>query len=72
MENKWMRWWRYASFWKLIGAAIGAVVLSLLCGLFIPDPWCLIPIGIFVVSGGLLIRKFIPEVLEDLVKEMGL
>lgn len=72
MENKWIRWWRYASFWKMFGATTGSVILSLLCALFIPEPWCLIPIGIFVITGGLLIRKFLPEVLEDLSKEMGI
>lgn len=68
----WIRWWNYASFWKFFGASIGTVVLCLLCGLFIPTPWCLIPIGILCIVGGVLMRKIFPSVLKDLAKEMGL
>ena len=68
----WIRWWNYASFWKFFGVSIGAVIICLLCGLFIPDPWCLIPIGVFCITGGLLMRKLFPDVLTDLAKEMGI
>lgn len=68
----WIRWWNYASFWKLFGAAFGAVILCLLCGLFIPTPWCLIPIAVFCLAGRFLIKKVFPDVLDDLVKEFDL
>lgn len=63
------KWWNYPSFWKLFGAAIGAVLICLLCALFIPQPWCLIPIAIFCLGGRFLIKKIFPGVLDDIVKE---
>jgi hypothetical protein len=72
MGNKLIRWWNYVSFWKMFGATVGTVIIGLLCALFIPTPWCLIPIIIFVIVGGWLMRKFLPEVLRDLMKELGL
>jgi hypothetical protein len=68
----WIRWWNYASFWKLFGTGIGTVVICLLCGLFIPTPWCLIPIGVLCIIARILIKKIFPNVLEDLAKVMGL
>lgn len=68
----WIRWWEYKSFLKLIGTAVGAVVLCLLCALFIPTPWCLIPIAVIVIVGRFLIKKFIPGMLDDLAKIFGI
>lgn len=62
-----IRWWRYASVWKVIGLGIGAVVLSLICALFIPGAWCLC--GILPICGvcGYFIRKFGMDALADII-----
>lgn len=69
---EWIRWWEYKSFLKLMCTAVGTVVLGLLCALFIPTPWCLIPIGVIVIVGSFLIRKFIPGMLDDLAEIFGI
>ncbi len=65
-----IRWWRYASFWKVFGIGIGAVVLSLVSALLIPDAWCLFAILPICGVSGYFIRKFIPEMFKDLIKEL--
>lgn len=67
---KFIRWWRYASFWKLFGVGIGAVILSLVSALLIPDAWCLCAIIPICGVGGYFMRKFIPEMFKDLMKEL--
>lgn len=67
---KFIRWWRYASFWKLFGVGIGAVILSLVSALLIPDAWCLCAILPICGVGGYFMRKFIPEMFKDLMKEL--
>ena len=69
-KTKLIRWWRYASFWKVFGFGIGAVILSLVSALLIPDAWCLCAILPICGVGGYFIRKFIPEILNDLMKEL--
>lgn len=69
-KAKFIRWWRYASFWKFFGVGIGTVVLSLVSALLIPDVWCLCAILPICGVGGYFMRKFIPEVLKDLIKEL--
>lgn len=69
-DSKFIRWWRYASFWKLLAVIIGTIVLSLISSLLIPDAWCLFAILPICGVGGYFMRKFIPEVLKDLTKEM--
>ena len=36
-KTKLIRWWKYASFWKVFGIGVGAVVLSLVSALLIPN-----------------------------------
>ena len=67
---KFIRWWRYASFWKLFGVGIGAVILSLVSALLIPDAWCLCAILPICGVGGYFMRKFIPEMFKDIMKEL--
>lgn len=67
---KFIRWWRYASFWKLFGVGIGAVILSLVSALLIPGAWCLCAIIPICGVGGYFMRKFIPEMFKDLMKEL--
>ena len=67
---KFIRWWRYASFWKLFGVGISAVILSLVSALLIPDAWCLCAILPICGVGGYFMRKFIPEMFKDLMKEL--
>lgn len=69
-KAKFIRWWRYSSFWKVFGVGIGAVVLSLVSALLIPDAWCLCAILPICGVGGYFIRKFIPEMFKDLMKEL--
>ena len=69
-DVKTIRWWRYASFWKVFGIGIGAVVLSLISALLIPGAWCLCSILPICGVGGFFIRKFTPDVLRDLMKEL--
>lgn len=69
-KTKLIRWWRYASFWKVFGFGIGAVILSLVSALLIPDAWCLFAILPICGVGGYFMRKFIPEMFSDLMKEL--
>ena len=69
-KAKLIRWWRYASFWKVFGLGVGAVILSLVSALLIPDAWCLCAILPICGIGGYFIRKFIPGMLKDLMKEL--
>ena len=69
-KAKFIRWWKYSSFWKFFGVGIGAVVLSLVSALLIPDVWCLCAILPICGVSGYFMRKFIPEVLKDLIKEL--
>lgn len=70
VKTKLIRWWRYASFWKVFGIGIGAVVLSLVSALLISDAWCLCAILPICGVGGYFMRKFIPEMFKDLMKEL--
>lgn len=67
---KFMRWWSYSSFLKVFGFGIGAVILSLVSALLIPGTWCLCAILPICGVSGYFIRKFIPEILNDLMKEL--
>ena len=69
-ENKLIRWWRYASFWKVFGIGIGVVILGLISALLIPGAWCLCAILPICGVGGYFMSKFIPDVLTDLMKEL--
>lgn len=69
-KAKLIRWWKYASFWKVFGIGIGAVILSLISASLIPDAWCLCTILPICGVGGYFIRKFIPEMFKDLMKEL--
>lgn len=69
-DSKLIRWWRYASIWKLLGTAIGAVVISLICGLFIPEIWNVVCILVVCIIAGILMRKFFPDAMVDFLKEM--
>lgn len=72
MTNKWIKWWKYASFWKIFGVAFASVGISLGFALLIPGTWCL-P-GVFATCGvgGYFMRKLLPDVLTDLQKELQL
>ena len=69
-DVKIIRWWKYKSFWKVFGIGIGAMVLSLISALFIPGAWCLCVILPICGVGGYFMRKFIPEMFMDLMKEL--
>ena len=54
-----VKWWKSKLFWKIFGAAITAILISLSGSLFIPQPY-----GLFVsipsaIGGGLVIRKIL-------------
>ena len=65
-----LRWWKYKSFWKLFGFAIGAIILSLISALLIPEPWCLFAILPLCGVAGFFMKKIIPDVFKDLITEM--
>ena len=67
---KLIRWWKYASFLKVFGAGIGAVILSLVSALLIPNAWCLCAILPICGVSGYFMKKFIPEMFKDLMKEL--
>lgn len=69
-DSKFIRWWRYASFWKVLGFGIGAVILSLISALLIPRAWCLCAILPICGVSGYFMRKFIPDMFKDLMKEL--
>lgn len=69
-KTKLIRWWKYASFWKVFGFGVGAVVLSLVSALLIPNVWCLFAILPICGVSGYFIKKFIPEMFKDLMKEL--
>ena len=69
-KAKFMYWWKYSSFRKFFGVGIGAIILSLVSALLIPDAWCLCAILPICGVGGYFMRKFIPEIFKDLMKEL--
>ena len=69
-DNKFIRWWKYSSFWKLFGLIFGTIIISLISALLIPDAWCLCVILPICIINVILIRKIIPDVLEALFNEM--
>lgn len=69
-DVKTIRWWKYKSFLIFFGIGIGAVVLSLISALFIPGAWCLCAILPICGVGGFFMRRFIPEMFKDLMKEL--
>jgi hypothetical protein len=70
VESKWIKWWKYASFWKFFGVALASFGISLSFALLIPNAWCLL--GVFATCGvgGYFMKKLLPEVLTDLQKEL--
>lgn len=70
VKSKWIKWWKYASFWKFFGVALASIGISLGFALLIPNAWCL-P-GVFATCGvgGYFMRKLLPDVLTDLQKEL--
>jgi hypothetical protein len=70
VESKWIKWWKYASFWKFFGVALGAMAGSLASALLIPNLWCLIGVFASCGVGGYYMRKLLPDVLLDLKKEL--
>lgn len=69
-ENKLMRWWKYKSFLNFFGIGIGAVILSLISALLISGAWCLCAILPICGVGGYFMKKFIPEMFKDIMKEL--
>lgn len=65
-----IRWWRYASFRKFFGFGIGAIILSLVSALLIPGAWCLFAILPICGVSGYFMKKFIPEMFKDSMKEL--
>lgn len=70
IKSEWIKWWKYASFWKFFGVALASVGISLGFALLIPNAWCLL--GVFATCGvgGYFMRKLLPDVLTDLQKEL--
>ena len=69
-KDKFMRWWSYSSFRKFFGVGIGAIILSLVSALLIPNAWCLCAILPICGVSGYFMKKFISEMLKDLMKEL--
>lgn len=70
IKSEWIKWWKYASFWKFFGVALASIGISLGFALLIPNAWCLL--GVFATCGvgGYFMRKLLPDVLTDLQKEL--
>lgn len=70
VKSKWIKWWKYASFWKFFGVALASFGISLGFALLIPNAWCLL--GVFAACGvgGYFMKKLLPDVLTDLQKEL--
>lgn len=69
-ENKWICWWNYKSFWKFFCCAILTVLLSFLCAYLSQSAWCIIGILPICFIGSYYMRKLLPDVFDDLVKEL--
>ena len=65
-DSKWIRWWRYPSVWKFWGILLGAVVLSLLSILFIPEYWNIGVMVVILLISGHFGRKFGMESITDI------
>lgn len=64
-----IKWWNYKSFWILFFITILTMVLCLLIGLYVIFPWSLILIIIISITGGMSIRHFLPNFLNDVFRE---
>ena len=60
-----VKWWKCPLFWKIFSTAIITMTITLLCVLFIPEPFGLITSLPVIFSGGFLIRRFIIKQLEN-------
>lgn len=70
VKSKWIKWWKYASFWNFFGVALASVGISLGFALLMPNAWCLPGIFASCGVGGYFMRKLLPGVLTDLQKEI--
>ena len=70
IETKWIKWWNYISFWKVFGIGILAIILSFISAYFISSFWCLCLILPICGVAGYFIKKWVPDVLRDLMKEL--
>lgn len=68
---RWIRWWAYSSFRNFMLSAFISTILCVLCMLIIPSSWCLFGILPICCIGGYFMRKEIPNLLRDLIKEMS-
>ena len=70
VKSNWIKWWKYASFWKFFGIALASIGISLGFALLIPNAWCL-P-GVFATCGvgGYYMRKLFPDILAALKQEL--
>ena len=66
---KLFKWWNYPSMVKFFVITFLTVVLCFLCGYFMPQPWFLLPILIFIIVYRILVKRLFPNVFDDLVKE---
>ena len=64
------RWWAYASFLKLFGVMLLAVLLSALSVMMLPNIYCLLLVFPICGFAGYLGRCLFPEVYRDFVKEL--
>lgn len=69
-EEKWICWWRYSSFWKFFSCGLLTVLISAIIAYLIPSAWCLVGILPVLLCGSIIMRRILPDVLMDLMKEM--
>lgn len=66
-----IKWWKYASCWKLFICAILCVAISFSVVFLIDSAWSLLLVLLIVFGSGYFMYKMIPNVLKDLEKELN-
>lgn len=70
-KNRWIRWWTYSSFRNFMLSAFISTILCVLCMLIIPSSWNFFGVLLICcIGGGYFMRKEIPNLIRDLIKEM--
>lgn len=68
--NIWIRWWKYWAYWRVLIIALVAMALSFVSAYFLPSPWGLVLSLIICSISGILIRRYIPNMVETIKKDI--
>ena len=66
----WIRWWKYWACWRVLIIVLVAMALSFVSAYFLPSPWGLVLLLIICGISGMLIRRYMPDMVETIEKDI--